>query len=1371
MNKLVYHVHALKRACVALCVAACALLVPLGELCAQPGPGPGPGPGLRRDEIRAIPSERYYLGERMIQAGDFARAVKFYENEIRGAFKIGGNLWIDSICYYAMLGETYYQAGSLDVALKNYNAALSIAIAYPKWMSKVTYTAGVTPGTKSVTPWGTSKRNTPLGAFPRKATIVVGEEASEAHQQLGIAAQQHAMQIDPVEILRCVALAIRRRADIIGPMAPYDPMSTEILETFRTRAVAPNHWSIAFLDVIWGLALVECDKTQSAVKALNDALLCSGQFDHNLTCVALLELGHVFMRANKLPQAAECYYEASNSAYQFQDWLVLEESLRYYSNAVKGLRGGSVDPRLAQAYRWAKEKLPQAKVLQTSLALELLEDMIYSGNIKGAEAGLKTLDVAMRGEIRQSAHADRWNYLTALFMYAVGRVDAGDEALARVVEGAKVHSTWARQLRKLDAYVQAGLTSNGSLTPRNAADLYEYLLREPTVVDWAVNPTESLAIQMIAPIDAYERQFQLLMDRDLKDRAFEVAERIRRERFFATQTFGGRLLSLRYVMTADPLLTTQSIRNARESLSYAYPDFEESMKTTSAIMAELNALPTVPSDRDALRAVESLYAKLAEVSGKQEALLRFIAAGRVRIPYVFPPVYTVKQVQERLPDETAILSFIGAGGDIYGFMIGKENLDAWRVGPASSLGAAVATFLKTMGNVDGSRVVETETLADELWKAQGSKLREIVLGASDVEADRFNIVFSKLVVVPDGALWYLPFEALCLPKAASGEADDEAAPGDDASLADSDSETAADAPQNADASVDDPNATDPEPQKGPTPEELQAAHEAQYDDLDAAYYATEEELDALDADDETLPEEGEIDAEPDSVAEAEPEPEPAPEPEPVVDEEDLAVDEPAEEPAPEEEAAAPRKRMSRSARERAALKEFVDAQIPMIAAPDFTIRYAATVSLALPNAIGRNAFVNTTVIGGATYPRQSSDVVEKAVERFANAVSKTEVASAKSAPAVPGSIIASRLKRLVVFEEVSAESWNWSPIVLGPKPEGGNTVSDWIACPWGAPRLIVMPALRTYAENSLKNGGNGQEIALAVLAMQASGADTILLSRWRTGGRSAFDLAEAFVRNYEKEPSAKAWKDAVVELMERDVVVDEEPRLKKLGLSEAIPKYDAPFWWAGYILIDSGEAVSEDILEGFDEGAQRKADEENALLKEQKDGDAAAPGATENGGASEQPSGEKAVFVTPGQGTAASSDAPDSSDSPDSSAATDSTDDAQGESSLFSPSDNMITDDDLAAQDELGDDFFATEDLEEEEPAPAPAPKTDEKAAPAPAPNTDEKSEPATAPKSDEKAAPAPAPKTDEKAEPAPAPKSDEKKSSGRLSLKGKGKD
>ena len=1332
-------------------------LAPCAAL-AQPGPGPGPipgpGPGPRpgRGEMRQIPSERYYAGARLIESGEFGSAVRFYNTELKDSMKIGPNLWIDSICYYAMLGETYYQAGNLDEALKNYNASLTIAMAYPNWMAKVTFIGGVSPRAKAPSPWGVSRRANPAGLFPAKATIIIGEGETQASRQLGIVAEQHAIGIDAIEILRCIALSIRRRIDIIGPLAPFDPMSEEILETFRTRAVAPNHWSIVFLDVIWGLALEESDKTQSAVKALNDALMASGQFDHTLTGTALVELGHIFLRANKIREAAECYYEAAQSAFQFGDQLLLEEALRDYSNCSKALRGGAADPALARAYRWAKEQ-GSLKILQTSLALELLEDMIYSGKLREAKSGLTALEISMRGEIRRTIHADRWNYLNALFFYATGDTSQGDASLALVVEGARVRSTWARQLGKLDANVQRGLSADGPFTPRNAIDLYEELLREPTVVDWAVNPTDSLAIQMIAPIAAYERQFQLLFDRDLKDRAFQVAERIRRERFFSTQTYGGRLISLRYIMTADETLTTASLRAARESLNFAYPDFEASAKAAADIMGKLNAMPSVVSDRDAAKLQESLFAELDKVSVSQEATLRFIAAGRVRIPYVFPPVYTAEEVQKRMPPDTAILSFIDAGGDVYGFMIGKENLDAWRVGPSRKVAAAVAEFLKTMGNADGSRYVEAEFIGDDLWKAQGSRLREIVLGASDVDADRFNIVFSKLAVVPDSSLWYLPFEALCLPKAASSADED-----DEEAADEENTEKEEDAHENddADASENDEetNQDDEDAKK--------AAREAQYDDLDAGYYDEEEEdSDVSDAADFLAGQDDsdEIDGEASAPA----------------SDDDKGSEPGAAESADDksEEVAAPVKRKSRSAREREQLEAFEATLMPMIAAPDFTIRYSATVSLALPNAVGRNAFVATTLIAGATFPKEPTERVEDAVERFSDAIPKTEATTSDKMRAIPGNLYAARLKRLVVWEEVVANVWNWSPIVLGAKPRPGNSVSAWIESPWGAPRLIVMPALRTRAENSLKNGGDGSELALAVLAMQASGADTMLLSRWRTGGRSAYDLSQAFVKNYEEEPAADAWKDAVLALMERDVVVDEEPRLKKLGRSESVPKYTAPFWWAGYMLIDSGEAVEEEDLEEFDEDAVRKAEEENALLKDDKkngaaddseddeakkegDDEAKKEGDVENEDAGDdEEEGPRAVFVTPKK-------------------------DADDEAP-FSSGPTTLTDEELAAQDEEGDDFFAVDEEDE----PENAPETDQKGGAEPkkddAPDADSddapEEEPGIEPESGDKPTTGSddggTPKDDSNDDSNDEPQEDSKsgkKSAGRLSLKGKGK-
>ena len=1292
-----------------------------------------PGPMMRR-EAKPIPSDRYYRGVELIHAGRFSDAVRFYQNEINNGMKIGASLWIDSICYYAMMGEAYYRAGALDDALKQYNSALSLATAFPSWTAKVTYTTGVAQSPKGAAPWGASRRASPLGIFPSRATILIGEGETAVHKQLGVRSEQRAIPIDPIEIFRCIALSMRRRVEIIGPLAPFDPMSAQLMEAFRNRAVAPNHWSNAMFDVIWAYALEACDKTPSAVKRLNDALLAAGQCDHNLTGAALYELGEIFLKSNKLREAAECYYEASISAYHYGDALLVEEALRKYSNASKALRRGAADPVVENAYLWAKTRKNDV-LLRSSFGLELVEDLIYSGKLKTATSGLNSIDAMMRGEMRSTRAADRWNYLKALSFYAVGDMKEGDAFLARVVEGEKSRSTWARHLMKLDEHVKRGLATNGLLTPRNAIDLYEYLLREPTVVDWAARPTESLAIQMIAPIDSFERYFGLLLDRDLKDRAFEVAERIRRERFFATQTYGGRLISLRYILTCDDALATPSIRAARESLLFEYPDFSDAMKAIDMVNRELDELPTIVVESDQKKRQTALFDQLEQLSERQEALLRFIAAGRVRIPYVFPPVYSVDEIQKRLPKDTAILAFISAEGQTYGFMIGKENFDAWRIGATAQLGDAIAIFLKTIGVSEGVKQIEASELAAAHWKSQGAKLREIILGASDVEADRFNIVFSKLVVVPDANLWYLPFEALCLPKFASDAEDEE------------EGAEALDAPD-ADAANNENPAENPE---GEAEGEPNPENEV---DIDAAYLDDEADGDESDPTADEAPADEEPAEGDDGAAE---------EPADAADDEDAPVvtEEPIE--------AAPVKRKSKAARMRDQLQAYEDSLISMLEAPEFTIRYSATASLALPNAIGRNAHVETTVIASSIFPHEKSETVEAAVERLANAVPKTVVAAPKTMDPIPGAIFASRARRLVVWEEIVANDWNWAPIVLG-KNRAGNSVSAWIASPWGAPRLIVIPALRTRGENLAKNGGVGSELFLPILAMQASGADAMLLSRWRTGGRSCYDLTRDFVAGYEKEPVADAWKRAANDLIARDVVPEEEPRLRKLGLSEEIPKYDSPFWWAGYMLVDSGEAVSAEELERLDEDAVKKAEDENALL-EGGNGEKVGEGADPNA----QPG------AVQGKETATGADA----DATNAGSESGKDDSGLDDDAPFNLGPTPIKDEELERLDEEGDDFFAPDDdaapsaptVAPQLTAPADDPKVDVAPEldddPTPA-KPEAKEEPKDVPKDFEKDAPKDSPKDSPKED---SPKDDgkssaatEKKSSGRLTLKGKGK-
>jgi len=1144
------------------------------QTAAPPRRGPGAPPvrtGSRsagRADIRPIPSDRYYRGVKLLEEGDFTKAALFYQEELRDAVRIGTDQWLDSLCYYAMLGEACYQAGELDDALKNFNAALALSLQYPKWLSRVTYASGVSTVAKPASPWGASRRVVPLGVFPPKATIVVGDKITQDRLKKGGAMmEQRAVSIDAAEIIRCTMLATRRRGEILGPLAPFDPKSEEILNLYAKRSVPPNHWSITWLDVLFGIALVQNGRDDDARRVLGEALLMGGQYDHQFTGVALYELGNLYLAAEKPREAAECYYEASISAFHYGDRLLVEESLRRYANARRAAGGnGDPDPVLRNAYLWAKShKLP---LESTSFGLEVAEDMFAAGQTKAAVSALGALNATMKATsgrgLRSSRAADRWNYLQALVHYASGDVAAGDAALKTVVEGERLRSTWALQLRRLDRYVAGGLSSNGPITPRNAADLYAVLLREPTAVDWGFRPTESIAIRSLAPPEAYERWFRLLFERDLKDKAFEVAERIRRERFYSTQKYGGRLVSLRYLLTADDALLTTANQTARQAILLAYPALEASLKASKETAAALDALPTVPRDADGRDRQTQLFARLDKLAKEQEAAFRCVVAGRDYIPNVFPPSLSAADVQKRLPNETAILSFLDAEGETFGFMIGQNCLDSWRVGPTDRVGAAVSTFLRSLGCVEGTRQVISADLNEARWKSQGAKLREIVLGASDVEAERFNVVFSKLVVVPDSVLWYLPFEALCLPAvAATLEEDEEAA------------ETAqADGDENADAET-------PETVAQNDADETKTSETAETDDLDAAYsILAEDPQTPADAD------EPEADAQ-----------QTASKTQKSNATKKTASQEDADAPSDAETTAETKpRRRSRSAREREELDAYEATLVPMISAQDLTIRYSATVALALPNAFGRNAFVDTTVLLGETFPKETKETTDAAFDRLSQAVSKTEGLRRGALKAVPGSLYATRLRRLVVFDEIVADGWNWAPVVPSDARRG-HGVADWIFAPWGAPRLIVLPALRTPAENALKNGGDGSEFFLPILAAQSTGADAMLLSRWRTGGRSAFDLSTDFLKNYESEPVADAWKRAVLNLMKRDVVLDEEPRLKTPGRSEEPPKYALPFWWAGYLLIDSGEALSAEELkkqQAEADAAKPNADGENA---------------------------------------------------------------------------------------------------------------------------------------------------------------------------------
>src|SRR5262245_6643815 len=87
-------------------------------------------PAARAQVRDSIPSQSYYSGVEALYGGNYRDAAAAFKKAGNGARKTIGPTgqvrWIDSICYHAMLGETYYHMGQNDAALDQFNSACQL---------------------------------------------------------------------------------------------------------------------------------------------------------------------------------------------------------------------------------------------------------------------------------------------------------------------------------------------------------------------------------------------------------------------------------------------------------------------------------------------------------------------------------------------------------------------------------------------------------------------------------------------------------------------------------------------------------------------------------------------------------------------------------------------------------------------------------------------------------------------------------------------------------------------------------------------------------------------------------------------------------------------------------------------------------------------------------------------------------------------------------------------------------------------------------------------------------------------------------------------------------------------------------------------
>lgn len=727
-----------------------ALAICLTLLClTQPSSGQGLG-------MNEIPSMRYYAAFAEFHDGEFDEALDIFGDERRGAIKKPGMLWLDSICYYTMMGECYYHMGQLEKALDCYNTAAQLYVQHSDWMRLVDFQNPRLARWKPC-PWGTSSRGAKLGDFPTSMNIMQGEiNVNRQIERGGVVQQAIKIPIHVSEIVRCTCLAIRRRTELLGPLCSQAPITKDLVDALSSRPGPPNHWAQAWIDIQLGLALIAAGKPTEAIPTLNRAIVASGQFDHPLTPTVLVELGRLALNRGDYKTALNYFNEASIAAYYY-DTQIIEEALRLGTVAHLASNSQGLYAPLPMATAWAKTK--GHRHIQASMLLNAAECNLAERQTREAAKSLAdTKALSTRRTMSGGMIGARYHYLVATMQFQEGRLAEGYQELSQAMTFMQVASRWLFQIARLDRHALAGnISINSPLTPRIAMDVYDGLLRDPQAIDWALRPMESLAYLKTPHAQSYEHWFLIAMSRKDQDRALEIADLSRRHRFHSSLPFGGRLLSLRMILEAPESELPRELQLERQNLLAEYATYEAMSQKGKEIGRELQAIPLKTTDPEISAKQRKLFEQWQEASDRQEALLREMAVRRDSASLAFPPIRSLKEIREVLPEGQAILAFYKARGEIYGFLLNREAYGLWRLPPAAKVTRGLSTTLRDMGQLGGNREFTVEELADTKWKETSQQFLQLILDGSRAD---FASEFPELVIVPDDILWYVPFETL-----------------------------------------------------------------------------------------------------------------------------------------------------------------------------------------------------------------------------------------------------------------------------------------------------------------------------------------------------------------------------------------------------------------------------------------------------------------------------------------------------------------------------------------------------------------------------------------------------------------------------------
>lgn len=705
-----------------------------------------------------LPPNEYYNGLGLYNRGNLSLASRQFDRASSG-YKIltanGERLFADAVCSLTMKGECFYKAGNIVEAQKCYRLALDMYMSNINLLDSVTFPATMEKDESAVTQarinWGKTARSGLIGRV-RNLQVQFGsqEEFNRALQNGGTVRRPERRIVDVAEIMRCAALAMTRRREIFGPLTKHAPYSRTLASSLQRQPLVNHPYSQAWSQLLHGMALASNKDYDRAAKIILAAAQAKG-FDHPLTPVALFELANLNQESGNLKAASQLYLETTFSAAIFQQWDLLSQAFErgFRVHLLSGNKSEYAPLSLilqGELYR----RLPE--YVQCNLLLLGAESKIESGLGKDALAFLNKAKKLIKKDLQRSDLAARYYFHLAQVNGLAANIS---DSLVNAKTGFQIYASSSKRLFQIGAAYEMDLAQ--AYSERTAEVIYSELLNEPTAADWIASPLEAFTFLLSPLQNARLRWFQIAMNRKEYEKAMEIADNVRRFQFYNSMPLGGRLLAFRWMMEAPNTMLPAAAIEQRKIFNLANPSYAVLSKAGSNIEAQLRQIDGVPDlSTDEGKKQVSLVNELTANSLKRELLLINASLKRNPAPMSFPPRLNFGELQKRMDPKQAAWIFFVQGKVIYSFVLTKDAYKLEKVIPVTSVKRHLPIFLKKMGNI-GPRLasVSQKVIESDDWKAPATKLME-VLKPKSIDWEQYE----ELVIVPDGLLWYLPFDVL-----------------------------------------------------------------------------------------------------------------------------------------------------------------------------------------------------------------------------------------------------------------------------------------------------------------------------------------------------------------------------------------------------------------------------------------------------------------------------------------------------------------------------------------------------------------------------------------------------------------------------------